>query len=311
LNAVEPAGIRVSVVIPATNEPATLGRCLAGIRDADEAPDEIIVITEPPHAGPALARNLGAARAQYEVLVFIDADVVVARDAFVRIRRALCSPSLTAVFGSYDDAPDDPAPISAFRNLLHHHVHHQAAGPAVTFWAGLGAIRRDAFFAVGGFDDQQFPHASVEDIDLGMRLAAAGAQIRLDPRIQGKHLKRWTLADMVRIDLFRRGVPWTRLLLSSEDGRTVLNLGWRHRVSAFASVALVASLLSRRPRQAAVPLVVLLTLNRDFYALVLRKRGAAAAGAAVPLHVIHHLTSVAAVPLALASHLFHRKKPGV
>jgi hypothetical protein len=311
LKTVGPVGLTVSVVIPATNEPATLDRCLAAIRGADEAPDEVIVVTEPPYAGPALARNLGAERAKHDVLVFIDADVVVARDAFVRIRRALASPSVTAVFGSYDDAPDHPAPVSVFRNLLHHHVHHEAAGRAITFWAGLGAIRKEAFFAVGGFDARRFPRASVEDIDLGMRLSAAGATIRLDPSIQGKHLKHWTLAEMVRTDLFLRGIPWTRLLLSSDDERTMLNVGWRHRVSALASVALVATLVARRPRQAAVPLLVLLTLNRDFYALVLRKRGAAAAGAAVPLHVIHHLTSVAAVPLALASHFFDRRKPGV
>jgi cellulose synthase/poly-beta-1,6-N-acetylglucosamine synthase-like glycosyltransferase len=302
---------KLSVVVPATDDPPTLARCLSAIRDAVDGPEEIIVADEPRNGSPAAARNLGAKRAAHDIIVFVDADVVVARDAFVRIRRALSSPSLAAVFGSYDDAPDHPAPVSAFRNLLHHHVHHEAAGGAVTFWAGLGAIRKEAFFAVGGFDERRFPRASVEDIDLGMRLAAAGAAIRLDPSIQGKHLKRWTLAEMVRTDLFRRGIPWMRLLLSSDDGRTVLNVGWRHRVSALASVALVAALLTRRPRQAAVPLVVLLTLNRDFYALVLRKRGAAAAGAAVPLHVIHHLTSVAAVPLALASHLFHRKKPGV
>jgi hypothetical protein len=32
-------------------------------------------------------------------------------------------------------------------------VHVSSPGPAATFWAGLGAIRRDAFDAVGGFDE--------------------------------------------------------------------------------------------------------------------------------------------------------------
>ncbi|MGH7896935.1 MAG: acetone carboxylase subunit gamma, partial [Candidatus Binatia bacterium] len=41
---------------------------------------------------------------------------------------------------------------SRFRNLLHRHVHQEGAGPATTFWAGLGAIRREAFERVGGFD---------------------------------------------------------------------------------------------------------------------------------------------------------------
>ena len=43
-----------------------------------------------------------------------------------------------------------------------------------TFWTGLGAVRRDAFLAVGGFDGARYPHPSIEDIELGRRLFAAG-----------------------------------------------------------------------------------------------------------------------------------------
>ena len=70
-------------------------------------------------------------------------------DALARVRAAFADdPGLTAVFGSYDDAPPGGT-VAAFRNLLHHHVHHRGAGPASTFWSGLGAIRRDAFLAAG------------------------------------------------------------------------------------------------------------------------------------------------------------------
>jgi hypothetical protein len=299
---------KLSVVIPATDEPPTLARCIQAIRSAIQAPDEIIVADTPHGAGPAAARNQGATRASHEVIVFVDADVEVAPDAFVRIRRALATPWVTAVFGSYDDEPDHPALVSTFRNLLHHYVHHEAAGPAVTFWAGLGAVRTEAFFSINGFDERRFPDPSVEDIDLGLRLFATGATIRLDPTIQGKHLKRWTLPEMVRTDLFRRAIPWLRLLMSSQAGRTALNVSWRHRVSAMTSIALVVALASRRPRHAVGPLILLVILNRDFYALVFKKRGAVAAVVAVPLHVIHHLTSVSAIPFALAADVRDRWK---
>ena len=75
--------------------------------------------------------------------------------------------------------------MSAFRNLLHHHVHQQAAGPATTFWAGLGAVRREAFLASAGFDAERYPVPSIEDIELGMRLAPTAARIGLDPRDPG------------------------------------------------------------------------------------------------------------------------------
>jgi len=166
-------------------------------------------------------------------------------------------PGLTAVFGSYDDAPSTGGTVAAFRNLLHHHVHQGASGPAETFWSGLGAVRREAFLAAGGFDADRFPHPSVEDIDLGVRLAANGAQILLDPTIQGTHLKAWTLRSMVCTDFARRGVPWVALLLRSGRRSTVLNLGWRHRLSAAACVAGTLAVLARRPRAAAASVLVL------------------------------------------------------
>ena len=156
---------------------------------------------EPTLAGPAEARNLGAQRARGDVLVFVDADVVVHADAFHRIRAALeADQGLTAIFGSYDDSPPAPGAVSGFRNLLHHYVHQSSPGPATTFWAGLGAIRRDAFLASGGFDAARYPRASIEDVELGIRLAEAGARIVLDPELQGTHLKEWGLGEMLRTD---------------------------------------------------------------------------------------------------------------
>src|SRR5207249_8693541 len=125
----------------------------------------------------------------------------------------------------YDDQPAAGGLVSDFRNLLHHHVHQEGAGPATTFWAGLGAIRRDAFLAFGGFDDKRFPRPSIEDIDLGARVVERGGRIVLDPRIQGKHLKRWTIATMVRTDFRDRGLPWVELLLARPADTTTLNLG--------------------------------------------------------------------------------------
>ncbi|MBI5105232.1 MAG: glycosyltransferase family 2 protein [Solirubrobacterales bacterium] len=230
-------GTALTVIVPATNEPPTLGRCLQAIREADEPPERLLVVTDPPLAGPAFARNTAAAMATEDVLVFVDADVLVRPDAFRRMRERLdADPGLAAVFGSYDDEPEDLSLVSRFRNLLHHHVHHEAAGPVATFWAGLGAVRRDAFFSVAGFDDERFAVPSVEDIDLGMRLSAAGHRIDLDPSIQGKHLKRWTLRSMLRTDFAHRGVPWTALMTLKRSPDKHLNLGWSHRVSALLSV---------------------------------------------------------------------------
>lgn len=290
----------LGVVVPATDRPPTLRRCLAALDAGSRRPDSVAVLEEPAAAGPAAARNLGAAGCEADVLVFVDSDVEVHPEALARIeRRFAADPGLAAVFGAYDDDPAHPALTSRYRNLLHHHVHAGAAGEAETFWAGLGAVRRERFEAVGGFDADRFPEASVEDIELGMRLRRDGVRIVLDPQIRGRHHKRWTPASMVRTDFGRRGVPWARLLLRQGGGSTALNLGWRRRASALCSLVLVGSLLARRPRPALAALAGNLVLDRDLYALLARRGGARLLLAGIGLHQLHQLTAAAAVPAAL------------
>jgi len=295
----------LSVIVPATNAPVTLDSCLAAIAAADGSPEEVIVVDEPTVKSAAAARNLGVARSSGEVLVFVDADVRVHRDVFARIRAAFEEDAdLDALFGSYDDEPPARGPVSGFRNLLHHHVHQRSAGPAGTFWAGLGAIRRSAFERAGGFVEHP-----VEDIELGMRLAAGGARIRLDPAIQGAHLKAWSLAGMVRTDLLVRGAPWVGLMLRHRSAAAALNLGWRHRLSGLASIALLVGAVLLSPIVAGAALAALVVLNASFYALLLRRRGPLQAVAGIALHVVHHLVSVAALPLGIVMYVFRSRSP--
>ncbi len=299
--------VKVSAIVPASNAPPTLDRCLAAIRAADEPPDEVIVADE--GDGPADARNRGAVRATGDVLVFVDADVLPHPDVFARIRRAFDErPGLAAVFGSYDDSPADSGLVSQFRNLLHHHVHQTAAGPATTFWAGLGAVRRDVFDSLGGFDAARYRVPSVEDIELGGRLADAGHRIELDPAIQGTHLKRWSLRSMVETDFLRRGVPWVELLLRRGRHSAALNLGWRHRLSAAASLVAAVSVLRGRYRSALWALAGLAALNRSFYRLLAGRRGRAEAAVGIGLHAIHHVTGVLSVPVGALVHLRERRR---
>jgi len=300
---------RVAAIVAATNAPPTLAACLKAIRASAEPPEQVIVVSEPAGQGPAAARNRAAAQTTCELLVFVDADVVVHPDAFVRIRQTFAeNPGIAAVFGAYDDDPAEPNLVSGFRNLLPHHVHTRAAGPASTFWAGLGAIRATVFEELGGFDDRRYPSPSIEDIELGARLHARGYSVLLDPGIQGKHLKRWTLASMIRTDFSKRGIPWAELVLAHESDARALNLGLRHRLSALASVSLLVSLGLRRYRVAAASAAAFTALNRDFYVLVARRRGAAHAGGGLVLHVMHSLTATAAAVVAGWRHAGRRTR---
>jgi len=298
--------VRLTVIVPATNRPETLPRCLAAIAHASPTADQVIVVEDASIRHPGLARNAGARQAVGDILVFVDSDVTVHPDAFLRIREAFdADPNLVGLFGSYDDAPAAPGIVSVFRNLLHHHVHQNGAGLASTFWAGLGAVRRHAFESCGGFVEHP-----IEDIELGMRLSQAGARILLDPTVQGTHLKDWSLYNMVRTDLFVRGIPWVGLLLKYRGSASMstLNLGWRHRLSALASVALLVAVPLRNAWIALGALALLVALNFPFYRLLVRRQGLPRAVAGVALHILHHLVSVTAVILGVMAYYLRRWK---
>jgi glycosyltransferase involved in cell wall biosynthesis len=278
---------------------------------AAEHADVLVRLPGNPH-GPAYARNRGAEAARGDLLVFVDADVTLHPDALGRFARLFADdPELSAAFGSYDSVPAARGTVSQFRNLLHHYVHQQGAGPAETFWSGCGAIRRDALLDVGMFDEWHYRRPQVEDIEMGRRLRSRGHRIELRPEIQGTHLKRWTLRGMLATDFAARGVPWMRLLLQEgavNELRT-LNLRPQERLSAALALLTVATLAAAGELfshaglfASAATFTGLVVLNRHFYGFLLRARGPAFLLAAVPLHLLHYLTAGVA---AAAGYLTH------
>lgn len=272
---------------------------------------DLVVNLPAPARGPGGARNAGAARARGRWLVFIDADVRVHADTLSRFADAADTAEIVAVFGSYDSRPAAPGLVSEYRNLLHRYVHLQGAGEAETFWAGCGAVRREAFEAVGGFDTARFPRPQIEDIELGYRLRDRGGRIRLDPAIQGTHLKRWSFWQMLRTDLRDRGVPWMRLLLERR-GRTAasLNATAAERVkvalAALGSAALLLALVTGGPALAlaAVAAFALVTImNLPTLAWFAGQRGVAFAVAVVPLQLVYYAGNAVAAVVGLLLHL--------
>src|SRR5690349_10239994 len=111
----------LAAIVPATDDPPTLERARAALERGRRKPDQVVVHTGPA-AGPAAARNRGAAASDADILVFVDADVEVHPDALELIERRFAGdPELAAIFGAYDEAPADPGLASQYRNLLHHH----------------------------------------------------------------------------------------------------------------------------------------------------------------------------------------------
>jgi len=321
----------ISVVIPALNCRKQLELCLAALARSERRPDEVIVVDDCSSdgtgdaarewgatvlrtsrtSGPAVARNLGAFAARGGVLFFLDADVCIHADAIARAEAALdADTSICAVMGMYDDTPAAPGMVSRYRNLLHHWVHLTGNRKASTFWAGCGAMRRDAFEAMGGFA-ASYTRPCIEDVELGTRLKSAGHGLALDPSIQGTHLKRWTLRTMLQTDLFWRAIPWVELILERGSPPDDLNLRWKERASValawFAAASLIAAVWS--PLFAACAVLCLLAhawLNWPLLSYLAGRRGLWFALGAWPLHMLYHLNCGLGLCMGILAHLFRK-----
>ena len=155
----------ICVVIPAYNDSETIGRAIKSAT-ADGTADEVIIVddgstdrtvqvvyemgepnvrvTSQPNAGPAAARNAGAAEATAEFLVFLDADDQLLPGAltlFLDAHRTSRSPLVRS--GAFRDF-DPGSPVLAERSDF--------AYPRGAPLAGTFSVSRDLFRRVGGYD---------------------------------------------------------------------------------------------------------------------------------------------------------------
>ncbi|HVJ74818.1 MAG TPA: glycosyltransferase family 2 protein [Casimicrobiaceae bacterium] len=248
--------------------------------------------------GPAGARNAGAAVAKGNVLWFVDADVVVHPDAARVLKDALVRTGAAAVFGSYDEFPAATNFLSQYRNLAHRHHHVRAERAAETFFAGCGAVRASAFRLVGGFDAARYPRASIEDVELGVRLRQRGYPIIIEPELQARHLRTWHFGDVVRSDILQNALPWARLVA---DGRVpaALHLSFPERMRTLVAWAFVLGALGWFATL--VPFLVVLALfgaalaiNANLFTLFGRANGWPFAFGAMAFHQLHYVYTSAA-----------------
>jgi len=326
----------LSVIVPVYNSTACLKKCLNALTRSQYDDFEVLVVDdgsdEPVEplvssfgfnylridgpGGPARARNRGATEVNGRYLVFVDADVCVHPDALARFAATFASDiQIAAVIGSYDNSPAEKNFLSQYKNLFHHYVHHASDGDVPTFWSGCGAISRDLFLALGGFDEKRYRRPAIEDIELGVWMSDAGYRITLDSRIRGKHLKRWTLWGLCKTDIFDRGVPWTRLMLRAGSMASALNVKPAQRVSvALAGLTGLATLAALwRPVMliaAAAFALVVTALNIEFYRFFATHRGVWFALRVAPLHWLYFYYCGFSVVLGTLLHYLEMARSG-
>jgi N-acetylglucosaminyl-diphospho-decaprenol L-rhamnosyltransferase len=229
--------VRPAVYIPNFNGSAQLGRTLRGLaaqtRPADvvlvdngssddsvalarrELPEvKVLELGENLGFGPALNRAVAAHPADAVILLNNDAEP---EPRFVEALLDGLGPGVDAVAGVLlqERAPEliDSAGVVADATLMgFDYLHGEPAAAAATAADPLGATggaalyRRQAFEAVGGFDERIFLY--YEDLDLALRLAAGGGRCRLAPEARALHAYSASLGAASAAKYARTG--WSR-----------------------------------------------------------------------------------------------------
>ncbi len=208
----------VSVIVPAYNAAATLPACLAALAAQDYPRErcEVIVVDDgsqdetaalaeaagvhvirQANAGPAAARNAGAAAAQGELLLFTDADCAPVPGWISALVAPFADPEVAGAKGAYLTRQRELVP--RFTQLEYEDRYDRMAGAETIDFVDTysAAYRREVFQANGGFDTI-FPTASVEDQELSFRLAEKGYRLVFVPQARVYHRHNPTLRAYVR-----------------------------------------------------------------------------------------------------------------
>jgi GT2 family glycosyltransferase len=264
-------------------------------------------------SGPAVARNRGARLAQGDLLLFVDSDVTIPPTTIAAVvQRFRAEPDIQAVIGSYDDEPTARNFLSQYKNLFHHYVHQKACVEGSTFWGACGAIRRRVFLSSGGFDER-YRRPSIEDIELGYRLKAAGHRLCVDKRLQVTHHKCWSAVALLQSDFVRRALPWSILILRSGHLVNDLNIDWasRLKVGLMGGLCLAMGLSWWQPAgwlAAALIAITLLALDAPLWQFFYKKRGFSFALRTVCWHWLYYFYSGLAFGIVLVLHFVRRRR---
>lgn len=181
--------LQFSIIIPTYNRPERLEQCLESIAQLDYPSNgfQVIVVDDgspmslkpitakfentlslelirQPNAGPASARNTGAAAAQGDYLVFTDDDCQPHPDWLKTLAEAIKDFPNTLIGGHTINALPDNIYSSASQLLIDYiyDYYNQQKGEATFFASNNFALPRELYQQLGGFDTS-FPLAAGED----------------------------------------------------------------------------------------------------------------------------------------------------
>ncbi len=214
--------MKYSIIIPAHNSETTITGCINSILQSkfsqqyelilvdDASTDKTALLAKNLSAkvisyekclGPAAARNRGAQEASGNILVFIDADILLFEDTLQKIDWFLTEKKdFSALSCNLDPRCAMSDGLSRYKHLyLCYYLSKQPQEVSWTFSSTL-AIQKEAFQAAGGFNPAS---RHLEDTLLGRKLTQKGFRLAFAGQIPVQHLRRYTFRQFFNTELNR------------------------------------------------------------------------------------------------------------
>ena len=209
--------MKITVYVPCHNNEATVGQTLASLRQQERPADQFLFINDrctdkspdiarqhnfqvlemPGKKGLAAGRNCALAHAHGEVILGVDADVVIAENYLHELKKRFATmPDIAAIGGRMDERfTDTPADLWRAMHMPQHHGPDEMRDPRILF-GSTTACRVAIARALGGWNERFVSH--FEDVDLSGRIKAAGHHLLYAPACQAWHLRRDTDDSVLR-----------------------------------------------------------------------------------------------------------------
>lgn len=201
-----------TVAVPAHGRPGPLGRCLRALARLrppeggyevlvvdDGSPEPLQPVAEgfrdrlrvrcvrQPNAGPAAARNRGAAESDARFLAFTDDDCEPDPDWLLRLVEAAAAEPDAMVGGRTVNAlPGNPWSDASQQLVSYLYEYYLPERPGAFFTSNNLAVERRAFLEAGGFSER-FPDAAAEDREFCRRWRRRGGRLVHVPEAVVRH----------------------------------------------------------------------------------------------------------------------------
>jgi glycosyltransferase involved in cell wall biosynthesis len=290
----------VSVILANYNHGPSLPLTIAAVRAQTYEPIELVfvddrstddsvsiarelgvdVLSTPRNGGPSASRNLGAAAARGEILLFVDSDVAIDPETVARSVAVLrAEPGVGAICGMLSETPlVRDSLVQECRCLQAHYWRISAVGCGgqgrVSFlFTAICAMRAEVFREIGPFHPGL---RETEEVEYGQRLSQR-YEIRLTSAFGGRHRDEPRLWPLLR-KVFHRcrlRVPLYAVRRRYAQGFETASRIWGSACAALAAVALPLPFLLH-PLWSLVPALALLAWlasDADMYRFVKARRG--------------------------------------